>query len=611
MITITKNNYEPLNQIVKKYPNLFIFYPNIFDQKTNITITDILISLKYDKNSQICFTSSLPLFLKYIKTDLEKITGHLFNSCLITKYNDNTPIQLGQPTNNKHFINPLLFFGDTRKIEYTKTNNNNYVKYLNINGGSLLLKQENIKMSFVTTSKTSFSILFKQTPVSSDLTVVYLNNKHREQFVKLVKNSIKEIHTNITIDFNVIKKYINIDKLIGKGDWGNVFSVCSNIDKSKICYAIKMSRITKDDLEDPFSDNSSSWYEIFILKYIIKKIILKNMCPNFPLFIDTCLCNNYDFTFRKGNQCHPSIMIAIELANGDLSDFLNFNSPSDKELYSALFQIMAAVHALQIIGQILNNDIKSKNILYYNVKPGGFWHYKIDEHNFYVPNYGKMFILNDFGVSSLYNPSFRLYKNKYQYLFNLGSRYAININETFSPINAEFEFIDNNLQKTTMIKWLNNETSNSATYKLNRKTNEIVTSNTVLSSTQKSYLIKKGITTDTNNLTFFQHPTVIPPFEFYNDTQDTLRMFVGGKRTTQKGNHKLNDCISKNFQNSIKPYLGNAENAKQKQFSNCTYHVLAGSFIKKFFTETCNFKLKPQHESSIIDFFNMNISIYK
>ena len=240
MIIITENNYEPLNQIVKKYPNLFIFYPNIFDQKTNITITDILISLKYDKNSQKSFTSSLPLFLKYIKTDLEKITGHLFNSCLITKYNHNT-----------------------RKIEFI---NNNDVKYLNINGGSLLVKQENVKMSFVTPSKTSFSILFKQTSVPTDLTVVYLNNKHREQFVKLVRNSIKKIHSDITIDFNVIEKYIKIDKLIGKGDWGNVFSVFSNIDKSNLSYAIKMSRITKDDLEDPFSDNSSSWYEIFILK---------------------------------------------------------------------------------------------------------------------------------------------------------------------------------------------------------------------------------------------------------------------------------------------------------------------------------------------------------
>ena len=428
-----------------------------------------------------------------------------------------------------------------------------------------------------------------------------MNNKHREQFASIVKNGIKKIHnqTDNSVDFNIIEKYINIDKLIGKGDWGNVFSVYS---KSKHNFAIKMSRITKDDLQDPFSDSSSSWYEIFILKNIIKKIILNNICPNFPLFIDTCLCNKYDFTFRKGNQCHPSVMIAIELGNGDLSDFLKFTSPSDNELYSALFQIMAAVHAIQITGQILNNDIKSKNILYYNVKAGGYWHYKIDEHNFYVPNYGKMFILNDFGVSSLYNADFRIYKNKQQNLFNLGSRYAININETFSPINAESEFIDN-------IKWSNNQTSNGVTYKLNRKTNEIVTSNIFLSPTQKSYLVKKGITTDPTKFDFFQHPTVIPPFEFYNDTQDTLRMFVGGKRTTQKGNHKLNNSVSQSFQNAIKPYLGNTENTKEKSFSNHTYHVLAGSFIKKFFTETHNFKLTPLGDK--INYFNMNKSIYK
>jgi hypothetical protein len=602
MIIITENNYKPLNQIVKTNSPNIIFYPNIFDKKTNISLTDILKSLQFDKNSQICFSDfsvCLPVFLQYIKTDLEKIAGCSFDYCLLTKYNgSDTRIPYENNVYDKNSITSLFFFGDTRKIEY------NDIKCFDITGGSLLIEKENVKpfwnkMLQDNISKISFSILFKKT--NTDLSSIYLNNKHREQFASIVKNGIKKIHNqnDNSIDFNIIEKYINIDKLIGKGDWGNVFSVYS---KSKHNFAIKMSRITKDDLQDPFSDSSSSWYEIFILKNIIKKIILNNICPNFPLFIDTCLCNKYDFTFRKGNQSHPSVMIAIELGNGDLSDFLKFTSPSDNELYSALFQIMAAVHAIQITGQILNNDIKSKNILYYNVKAGGYWHYKIDEHDFYVPNYGKMFILNDFGVSSLYNPNFRIYKNKQQYLFNLGSRYAININETFSPINAESEFID-------IIKWSNNQTSNGVTYKLNRKTNEIVTSNIFLSPTQKSYLVKKGITTDTTKYDFFQHPTVIPPFEFYNDTQDTLRMFVGGKRTTQKGNHKLNNSVSQSFQNAIKPYLGNAENSKEKNFSNNTYHVLAGSFIKKFFTETHNFKLTPLGDK--INYFNMNKSIYK
>ena len=67
MIIITENNYKPLNQIVKTNSPSIIFYPNIFDKKTNTTLTDILKSLQFDKNSQICFNDfsvCLPVFLQ-------------------------------------------------------------------------------------------------------------------------------------------------------------------------------------------------------------------------------------------------------------------------------------------------------------------------------------------------------------------------------------------------------------------------------------------------------------------------------------------------------------------------------------------------------------------
>ena len=123
-----------------------------------------------------------------------------------------------------------------------------------------------------------------------------------------------------------------------------------------------------------------------MLKDIIKPLIAKDVCPNLLLFIDTFLCEKCDFIFRKGDASHPCVITFMELASGDLRDYLKFATPSNAELYSALFQIMAGLHAIQMSGQILNNDIKSKNILYYDVKPGGYWHYKIGKKNFYVPN---------------------------------------------------------------------------------------------------------------------------------------------------------------------------------------------------------------------------------
>ena len=257
-------------------------------------------------------------------------------------------------------------------------------------------------------------------------------------------------------------------------------------------------------------------------------------------------------------------------------------------------------------GQILNNDIKSKNILYYNVEPGGYWHYKIDNYDFYVPNFGKMFVLNDFGVSSLYNPNFQLYPNKKIKVYNLGSRYAINIDEKFSPVEAKVEYYNNELRPTKEIKWSKTKEniSNGATYKLDRKTGQVIISHTILTPIQKSYLFRKGVTTNPKTWDYFEHPDIIPPFEFYNDVQDTLRTFLGGKRTTQSGSHSLYKSISKQVIKTITPYLGSAENANAREFSLNTYEVLAGSFIKQFFTKTVNYTIKPKGIK--ISFYNMN-----
>ena len=301
---------------------------------------------------------------------------------------------------------------------------------------------------------------------------------------------------------------------------------------------------------------------------------------------------------------------AMELASGDMRDYLKFGSFSDKELYSALFQIMAGLHAIQMTGQILNNDIKAKNILYYDVKPGGYWHYKIGSQNFYVPNYGKMFVLNDFGVSTLYDPNFQLYPSKQRATFNIGSRFAINIDETFSPVEAGTEFIGNELRKTKPVKWTTitkgdlQQTSRGASYKIDRKTGQVIISHTVLTPIQKSYLFRKGVSTNPKTWDYFEHPYIIPPFEFYNDVQDTLRTFVGGKRTTQKGNHALFPTISKKFQKTVSAYLGLAENAKSREFSLHTYHVLAGSFINQFFSKTVNYQTKPKGKK--ISYYDMN-----
>lgn len=451
-----------------------------------------------------------------------------------------------------------------------------------------------------------------------DLSVIYTNTRFRSAFSQKIYNGLDDIEEGkqcVSMDY--LGKYIKLGKLIGTGDWGNVYTAWLTKDKNKKRkFAIKMSRITEQDLKDPYTESSHSWYEFWILKDIFKPIVENNVCPNLPLFINTFLCEKGDFIFRKGYTFHPCVITLIELASGDMRDYLKFEKPSDEELFSALFQIMAGLHCIQMSGQILNNDIKAKNILYYNVNPGGYWHYRIQKEDFYVPNYGKMFVLNDFGVSTLYNPNFQLYPNKNIKVFNLGSRYAINIDGKLSPIDARVSYTKDGSVDCSMVRvrWVSSikefprQKSYGATYKLDRKTGKVLLSHTNLTHTQKAYLFKKGVTTNPKTWEFFEHPFYIPPFEFYNDVQDTLRTFVGGKRTTQRGNHILYNSVSKYVQDTIKPYMGKEVNSKQKTFTFDSHQILAGEFLLKFFKETHNYTNKPNGDPRAYTraYYNMN-----
>jgi hypothetical protein len=620
---IQENDYKPLKEIPKMNPNIVI-YSSIFD---SITISTLFILLQkiiytngfafFSENKNVEYknipTELFPKFLQHIKKNIETLTSFHFNSCLINT--DKTFIN-----NLNQEITPRIIIGSDIKLKLDSKN------ILDIKDGSLIIERENIENNYIECKNNFYVLSFfyipipennlivknKKTGILADsLLNIYLSYKQRILLKEKIKKELLPIH-NIPEGeqcYNVekLKKYLNVGKLIGSGDWGNVYSAYLNYFCSRYKFAIKMSRISETDLKEPYSESSPSWYEFWLLKDIIKPLIEKKICPNLPLYIDTFLCNKCDFKIREKKQSHPCIITITEFANSDFKTFLlDSKNIKDKIIYSALFQIMAGLHAIQMSGQILNNDIKSANILVYNVKPGGYWKYRIQNINYYVPNYGKMFVLNDFGVSQLYDPNFQLYSSKNTRVFNLGSRYAINMNEKFSPVQAKYEFIKDDLIETSDIIWENTIISKGATYSLDRKTGQIVMSKTKLSDIQKQYLFENGVNVNPNTWEYFENPYIIPPFEFYNDVQDVLRMFVGGKRTTQNGYHKIFTSISQDFKESVIPYLGKSENAKSKNFSTDTFHVLAGSFIKNFFSSNYNLGYTKKPNGKLIEFYNMD-----
>lgn len=424
--------------------------------------------------------------------------------------------------------------------------------------------------------------------VKNPLYTKYLKTSDRVEYGKKVRQTLEKLLKPMSKD-HCVKDFLQVSEEIGKGCFGTVYRIFH----TSLYFALKFSKCTSSALSKRNDVNNTCWHEIIILKNLFRPLITKNVCPNLPLIYDDFTCKECNIHIRDDKIKTPCVIYAVELANGDLKKFLTKSKPKSKEIYSALFQIMAGLHALQRYGQIMNFDVKKENVLYYDVKPGGYWKYRIYGTDYYVPNYGKMFILNDFGLSRPMSPNFVLYRDQ-KSIFRLGSRYAVVKDGKFVPINARRQVNGKGKRtKSHTIYWNGNKTTSSGSqYGMNRD-GSIIDLDTKLTPEVKKFLEKKGVTTNPLSKDFFLSPDIIPPFEFYNDTQDAIRMFVGGKRTTQNGNHRKYPVITKSIEKNLSKYLGKGDSLKDLKFSTDPSQVLAGYFIQSFFA---SYKKKPKGE---------------
>lgn len=404
--------------------------------------------------------------------------------------------------------------------------------------------------------------------------------KYRKKRAEKIKSKVRSLVKDCP------QKDLALTDLVGKGDYGNVYK--KTIDR--LPFAVKISKLKKGCLENPYCRDITSWTEFHILDEVIAPLLEKGVCPNLPLLIDSYICEKCTLTLEGKSKNIPCITTIVELADGTLKTFLKSSKTiPDREIFSALFQIMASLHCIQLHGQIMNFDIKCENVLYYKVKPGGYWHYKIRNKDYYVPNYGKMFFLNDFGVSRPLSPDFQLYRSSDDTTYRLGTRLAIIRNGLFWPLGNKKEIDPGGFQiKSKKIKWITPDGTSSSRggqYRINRSTNKVIDSGLQIIPEQREYLRKKGLTDDPKKKKFFSSPEVIPPFEFYNDLQDALRMFTGGKRTTQVGSHKTYKSVSSLVKRALERYTDKKSSLDDLTFSIYPSRVLAGYFIESFFKD--------------------------
>ena len=495
---------------------------------------------------------------------------------------------------------------------------------------------------------------------------IYLTTDQRKTLAKNINGFFKGIKAKQCINgaSESLLKYLTTEKFIGKGTFGNVYIGCTPPKDCKYKFAIKLARVDKNAIKKPYNPNNNFWHEYFILHDIIKDIIDKNICPNLPYLIDTFICEECNFTFHgyggkqfltqkdleKGSrdykQKKPCIIYIMELATGnDFNTWMqNPHKRTEPELYNALFQLMAGIHAIQIHGQVSNNDIKALNILTYNVTPGGYWKYIIQGQEYYIPNLGQLFIVNDFGVSAVFSPKFCLKTTSSAKCKMIGARMAIidgkySILEGHSAYDIDCKPFDA-VKRPTIIgakstrpkkfkpnqptqrhdcTYLNITQSGITPYNITINCNaseyKVLPTKITLTQHQKDKLTQYGLPINPNSKEFYEQPDIIPPAsKFRIDTQDCIRIFTGGNRYTQPGKHTVFDCVTEKIKTELSNYIINPDVESSGMITTsliCSGNFIspeydmAGYFINHFFPKYYpNFSKNPGETP--IEIFNIS-----
>jgi hypothetical protein len=301
---------------------------------------------------------------------------------------------------------------------------------------------------------------------------------------------------------STLLKYVDEKKLLGLGSFGNVYGV--TIPKTDLSVAIKEGAISTIELKKALKKQYPLEY---LYNKLINDLIDEKICPNFSytyaiFFCDKCLLNRSKLT-----QCSETVVELFHFTLDKLKDL------KDEAVLSILFQILFALASIQLEYGMFHNDVKKENILIKVIPKGGYWEYNLNNDMFRVPNHGYIAALNDFGVSLTFRQGIsnkdygrrqtevvKDYKTNTYYFKPFTTKFYPEPTETGSVLRVP----SHNLSGSKGLTW---------------------------NHFYRDFDSEPSIPVNLKDMGRF-------PVEFFNyDIVDTVRMFVGGKRTSQSGTH--------------------------------------------------------------------------
>jgi len=193
-------------------------------------------------------------------------------------------------------------------------------------------------------------------------------------------------------------------------------------DKKNFKFAIKINLLKGDKILNKEAITLS----------LLSKAVLNNKCPHFPILYAILKCFNFmDFNkspylasnsntqnslkktnsidlnifpdFIKFNRNYKMLVYLIELANGDLKNFIKEHYQDTSLMENALAQIYFSIMFFHKETNMMHNDAHWGNFLFHKIKPGGYFHYKIFNEDYYIENLGYLWIIYDFDYNINFN----------------------------------------------------------------------------------------------------------------------------------------------------------------------------------------------------------------
>jgi len=260
--------------------------------------------------------------------------------------------------------------------------------------------------------------------VRSDIKIERLQKNIREQMYPFVNRVSAHIYDRKLY-------YLMLMKFLRKNKFKNKNSNCIKIhDKDRDIYNIIDTNIIFKYINDNYSigtfndknlklfkfalqidvNNTGSLHELAIYDKLTTAIINEE-CPHFPFYYTHYKCKQDDAAkispmpiTMKYSQHEKFIIILTEFTNGNFADFIKEFYHNTPLIKNAIAQIFISLFFFYTKIKSFHKNACWHSFLYHKIKPGGFFHYKIFNKDYYIENLGYLWVISDFKLTIVFNP---------------------------------------------------------------------------------------------------------------------------------------------------------------------------------------------------------------